>query len=377
MCNFSVTHDGVHCTARVAQASSCLVDLDLVSQTHFRKMAASASHPKPSAAPTAPMPTSPPVAVYSPVVTPEAQVVESSSSEESGSAACSDGSEYSGHTILAQMETIANSTELSPADSAACWAACDDAETHRLLCPTWQDMLRRHSCIHEGSLLPSAERDGKQMRWFHSTMGTTSSMLSKNQAGSRFVFSSPESCGLHRIFHSHFELANASVDAGFLVIGCFVHSEWLEEEAHSCQNGYSCSEAVNNISATQSGMSVVSLVSVSASIAAEVKSEATASLTRRSISHYDSLYEMSEVNGLRMVSVEMMSAIFTTTQNSNKVRSTIRCQAPELWEQLEDLMKMMDDEKKSEMGNSSSSTTNVQINMQPRDEIVIKRCKRS
>eukprot|EP00971_Amphidinium_carterae_P082748 1636874-Amphidinium_carterae.1 len=104
-------------------------------------------------------------------------------------------------------------------------------------------MLKQHSQIHIGSTMPSVERQGKVLRWYHSTPSTQSDMLSRGTVGARYVFSSPAACGLHRVVHSHYGLSGASVSDGFWIIGTWIHEEFMIDSAKSCQNGYSASES--------------------------------------------------------------------------------------------------------------------------------------
>eukprot|EP00971_Amphidinium_carterae_P164668 3264678-Amphidinium_carterae.1 len=128
--------------------------------------------------------------VYSPLVTPDPQEVNSSSGSDS---------EYSGHTLLTELQKLASATEMSPYETAQFWDACNDAKVHDLLAPSWVNMLKQHSLVHVGSESPSMERERKVLRWYHSTSATQTDMLSRGTVGSRYVFSSPAACGLHRI----------------------------------------------------------------------------------------------------------------------------------------------------------------------------------
>eukprot|EP00971_Amphidinium_carterae_P202249 4013022-Amphidinium_carterae.1 len=273
----------------VTQSSICLsstVQAKLLESsqgvTTASQMAAAPSTPKPSSAPvpSVPMPASPPVS-YSPAVTPDVTPLPNSPQEvnsSSDSDSRSEMSEYNGHTVLTQLQTLAASGEMSPAESSQFWGDCDDVKVHEMMCPQWIEMLKRHSQIHLGSLMPSTERQNKTLRWYHSTPVAMSEMLSQGKAGQRFLFSSPAACGLDRMVHSHYRLSHATVSDGFWIIGCFIHEAFLIDAAKGCQNGYSASESVSIPCVTQAGNSIVGLISVAPSIGLELKTDATLQL---------------------------------------------------------------------------------------------------
>eukprot|EP00971_Amphidinium_carterae_P102979 2038442-Amphidinium_carterae.1 len=89
---------------------------------------AAPSTPKPSSAPipSASVPVSP-LADYSPVVTPDVPQTVNSSSNDSDSNTES-LSEYSGHTLLTQLQGLAASGEMSPHETSQFWGDCNDAK---------------------------------------------------------------------------------------------------------------------------------------------------------------------------------------------------------------------------------------------------------
>eukprot|EP00971_Amphidinium_carterae_P052915 1042266-Amphidinium_carterae.1 len=82
---------------------------------------------------------------------------------------------------------------------------------------------------------------------------------------------------------------------------------------------------------------------------------------------------MCPLNELRVLSIPMIRAIMCSTPNSGKVIATIRTNAPELWEEVEELMKEIKESatvnNKSELtGATSSNTQKTMVNITIGDE---------
>eukprot|EP00971_Amphidinium_carterae_P026612 525309-Amphidinium_carterae.1 len=120
-----------------------------------------------------------------------------------------------------------------------------------------------------------------------------------------------------------------------------VNENFIIENAVPAVNGYSSSENVVIDDLEKAGVTLHSCVQIAGSIVEELRSTATTELTRASISHYESLYEVSALSEHRLASSEMLVALATDTPHSTKVRSTLHHQAPELFSMLMETIKVI------------------------------------
>eukprot|EP00971_Amphidinium_carterae_P085902 1699435-Amphidinium_carterae.1 len=279
---------------------------------------------------------------------------------------------------------LCTQTELTPKKIALFWAQDPMAATHSLFCPNWTEIVKRHSMVNASSGSPADTQEEKVLRYLHTSPATAEEFLSKNSLGQRMC-------------HHHFGLSQATIgENGVLIIGIMVSENFIIENALPAENGYSSSENIVINDLEQAGVTLHSCVQVAGSIVEELRSTATTELTRASISHYESLYEVSVLSEHRMASSEMLVALATETPHSMKVRSTLHHQTPEFFSMLMETIKVIKDagakeakaqwesenvekskKEKKEEKSETSKQTSFQMCLSSDDECAISITKRA
>eukprot|EP00971_Amphidinium_carterae_P193569 3841107-Amphidinium_carterae.1 len=126
---------------------------------------------------------------------------------------------------------------------------------------------------------------------------------------------------------------------------------------------------------------ITGCVYIQESLSSYLNSPAGLALTRESISHFESFFEMGRLSTLRLISPEMLSALTIQGPNSTKIHSTLRHQCPSFYEELMTVIQAIKgekDEQSSAAGSQSlnNSTTNVTIKLGADDELSVKVLKR-
>eukprot|EP00971_Amphidinium_carterae_P351259 6492007-Amphidinium_carterae.1 len=279
--------------------------------------------------------------------------------------------------LLSKQEVNANYTR-------AFWTKDPELEKIRTYCPSWVDLLHRHCLINVGSQIPSTMNpDGFLQRWIHTTEPTFKRMITTGNLGHRFIFSSASQAGLHRLTHHHYGLSAARLDEGCLVVGILIKELYVTDHATSATNGYLDSESLTSMPLEEAGISIFAMIHVASSLATELKTDSCLALTRASISHYESLYEVSVLSEHKLASSEMLVALATDRPHSTKVRATLQHQTPEFFDMLMQTIKVIKDagakeaaaeqaeEKKEEEKSKASNYTTFNVSLGPDDECTL------
>eukprot|EP00971_Amphidinium_carterae_P347626 6489711-Amphidinium_carterae.1 len=187
----------------------------------------SSNVPRPSSAPQeTQVPVEDPASspYYSPVPSPEAETVNSSSSViDSSSSAQSPCSPPDLGCLepLEAYETFKENVEMSASDTNKWWKKDPKMKIYQIMAPSWVDAIRHHSSVHLCSAAASEDvnDEGYVTMFLHSTRESVERLLKAGDQKSRFFFSSPVQCSLHRVAHDHFGLSNAKLLPGTVVMG--------------------------------------------------------------------------------------------------------------------------------------------------------------
>eukprot|EP00971_Amphidinium_carterae_P185502 3683088-Amphidinium_carterae.1 len=124
-------------------------------------------------------------------------------------------------------------------------------------------------------------------------------------------------------------------------------------------------------------MEIAGLIKISASIHGALESDSTLELTRSSISHFEGLYQVPSLGDCRLLTPTMMHAIMIPGPNSGKIRATLQRHAPEMWSEIEELVKDIKESvavsNKSEPNGTSSSadSTSIRIDVGSDSEVTV------
>eukprot|EP00971_Amphidinium_carterae_P080196 1587031-Amphidinium_carterae.1 len=110
--------------------------------------------------------------------------------------------------------------------------------------------------------------------------------------------------------------------------------DYLIEHASPVQNGFSSSECITLENLDAAELKLHSCVHISGSIIQELETPMAVELTRASISHFESIFQVSVLAELRVLSPEMLLSLGTSTPHSAKIRATLEHQQPEFYQQL-------------------------------------------
>eukprot|EP00971_Amphidinium_carterae_P348110 6490325-Amphidinium_carterae.3 len=253
MCHSTVAQSYLHSTSCCSYSTSHC----------FSTMAASASHPKPSAAPTpAPVLESDPE--YSPItLPPQPETVVSSDSSSTSSSDSDFTWGVKDLPVMAAVDKLLEQPELSPTRTAQFRKLDEMNQVHAMFCPSWTQIVKDHSCVYDLSGSPQLEEPGMTMKFIHTSYKTLEKMVSRGSLGQRFMFTSPMSAALHRVTHHHFEL------------------KFVAEKGQGVQNGFSGSVSIDINSVTVAKIAVVRLSQIAPSIIQELASDNVVALSPR------------------------------------------------------------------------------------------------
>eukprot|EP00971_Amphidinium_carterae_P080197 1587032-Amphidinium_carterae.1 len=156
--------------------------------------------------------------------------------------------------------------------------------------------------------------------------------------------------------------------------------DYLIEHASPVQNGFSSSESINLENLDAAELKLHSCVHISGSIIQELETAKTTELTRGSISHFESIFQVGVLAELRVISPEMLLSLGTSTPHSAKIHATLAHQQPEFYQQLMEVMSQIkqaavtESEKKASDSMSVSHTstaTSVNVTLKDGDELSI------
>eukprot|EP00971_Amphidinium_carterae_P026701 526727-Amphidinium_carterae.1 len=137
--------------------------------------------------------------VYSPIATPEVQVVESDSSD-------SETPEVlAGLDVKATFLKMVNDWEVKDQVVTAAWWREDEmAEIYEVMASPWWKLVLQHSEVHTHSRAQSLDFDEAELMYLHTTSANFTQGCDGGNLGARFLFRSAGQAMLHRIIHHHF-----------------------------------------------------------------------------------------------------------------------------------------------------------------------------
>eukprot|EP00971_Amphidinium_carterae_P044126 868376-Amphidinium_carterae.1 len=165
------------------------------------------------------------------------------------------------------------------------WDADIMKDIYETMALPWSDAIKQHSAVHVLTHAPNnmvVNVDGEEMVdiYIHTSMSNMARCLAAGQLGRRYIFKSARQAALHRAIHHHFELSNASLSSGeVLVIQGQVKEVFLSDVAIRCTNGYSVSERVETFDVINSGFKVTGVIKILDSLREYLASDAGIQLT--------------------------------------------------------------------------------------------------
>eukprot|EP00971_Amphidinium_carterae_P060382 1194821-Amphidinium_carterae.1 len=322
MCNFCVTHDGVHYIAKGAQAFSAFSCLFSYSVLHSELAMATSSSPKPSSAPALTRAAAPALG-GSPVA---------ESSDSTSSPSTPDMGELDPQEAFNVFKEL---TEMDATKTTRFWKQDSKAAVCELFCPSWTEMVKQHVAIHCFLASPSegVDSSGYVTVWMHSTPSSIQRMLNQKDLGQRYLFESPLQTTLHRMAHAHFSLSSAKLVEGTIILGVKVGEMFLVERARSARNGYLQSTSVDSLPLQESKLKIVGMLHISASLKDYLDSPEGLEFNRKSISQYECFMEASQMDQWNLLTQESLRGLMLpSTPGATKINATLNHQCPELFE---------------------------------------------
>eukprot|EP00971_Amphidinium_carterae_P061780 1223608-Amphidinium_carterae.1 len=274
---------------------------------------------------------------------------------------------------------------MSPSKSGKFWKSNSMLELTGIMCPTWQDLVVKHSLIHYLSHPPTEGADpetGKVRVWIHSCVSSLDRMITAGDVGARYTFVSAIQCAMHRIAHSHFNLSSAVLKPDTCLLEIEVSELWLIESGQRAINGFTESVSVPKLPIIDADIKLAGVIHLSTGLEPWLNGPEGMKLTRASISQFEAFSEAGSMDRYRLLNQETVQALFMEMPGSRKVRATLEAQCPEVYESWMQVVSAVkaewDSEKKAAAtatttataaNGSTSSSTTIQLSLAPGDEL--------
>eukprot|EP00971_Amphidinium_carterae_P112184 2222014-Amphidinium_carterae.1 len=121
-------------------------------------------------------------------------------------------------------------------------------------------------------------------------------MSESQDFGNRFLFRSGVQCIYHQVAHHHFQLSSSQIKSDSIVLQLLVKETHLQQNSQEAVNGFCRSLNVSSLPFTE--IYVTGAIHICQSLAEWLSSPQGISLTRESISHFESFYQASRVASL-------------------------------------------------------------------------------
>eukprot|EP00971_Amphidinium_carterae_P046064 906368-Amphidinium_carterae.1 len=307
---------------------------------------------------------------YSPINTPSPVVVPSSPTELALPVWSEMSLSESMNILFTDPEAV---PEFSEESLQSLYSADPMMATYSMYAPTWTAAMKQYSVINGYS--SDAIPPDHTLLYVHTSQSNFRRMALLGDIGARYGFSSHLQSIAHQVVHDHFALSQSSLRPDSIIAHLIVKTSWMMENSVEAKNGYARSRSFKSMPVNE--ITLVGCTYLLPQLKQWLSSDAGTDLTRKSISHYECLFEVSEMAKHRVLSLEVLQALVQATQNSGKIHATLDHQTPEWYSEIMTMLKstegmgMKVEDKESVGVNSKSSNSVVNINVGNEEEMEI------